>query len=68
MVSRRLVDGVKILSGWADRGLNVVVGTQELEFNGTVGRFVAPLLTGLAEIEWEYRSERESTGIEVAKK
>ncbi len=32
------------------------------------GRLVAALLMGLAEIEWEYRKERQSAGIEVAKK
>jgi len=67
-LSRRLVDGVKILSEWADRGLKIVVVTQQLEFNGAVGRLVAALLMGLAEIEWEYRKERQTAGIEVAKK
>lgn len=66
-LSRRLVDGVKILSEWADRGLKIVVVTQQLEFNGAVGRLVAALLMGLAEIEWEYRKERQAAGIEVAK-
>jgi len=66
-LSRRLVDGVKILSEWADRGLKIVVVTQQLEFNGAVGRLVAALLMGLAEIEWEYRKERQTAGIEVAK-
>lgn len=67
-LSRQLVDGVQILSDWADRGLTIVVVTQQLEFNGAVGRLVAALLMGLAEIEWEYRKERQSAGIEVVKK
>lgn len=67
-LSRRLVDGVRILSDWAERGLKIVVVTQQLEFNGAVGRLVAALLMGLAEIEWEYRKERQAAGIEVAKK
>lgn len=45
-LSRRLVDGVRILSDWADRGLKIVVVTQQLEFNGAVGRLVAALLMG----------------------
>ena len=67
-LSRRLVDGVRILSDWADRGLEIIVVTQQLEFNGAVGRLVAALLMGLTEIEWEYRKERQSAGIEVVKK
>ena len=67
-LSRRLQDGVTILADWADRGLKVVVVTQRLEFNGAIGRTLAALLLGLAEIEWEYRKERQAAGIEVAKK
>jgi DNA invertase Pin-like site-specific DNA recombinase len=56
------------LADWAERGLKIVVVTQQLEFNGAVGRTLAALLMGLAEIEWEYRKERQLAGIEVAKK
>jgi DNA invertase Pin-like site-specific DNA recombinase len=67
-LSRRLKDGVTTLADWCDRGLRVVVVTQALDFNGAVGRTLAALLLGLAEIEWEYRKERQQAGIEVAKK
>jgi DNA invertase Pin-like site-specific DNA recombinase len=67
-LSRRLKDGVNILADWAERGLKVVVVTQQLEFNGSVGRMIAALLLGLAEIEWEFRKERQQAGIEVARK
>jgi DNA invertase Pin-like site-specific DNA recombinase len=67
-LSRRLRDGVNILADWAERGLKVVVVTQQLEFNGSVGRMIAALLLGLAEIEWEFRKERQQAGIEVARK
>ena len=67
-LSRRLRDGVTILADWAERGLKIVVVTQQLEFNGAIGRTLAALLLGLAEIEWEYRRERQAAGIEVAKK
>jgi len=33
-----------------------------------VGRMIAALLLGLAEIEWEFRKERQQAGIEVARK
>lgn len=67
-LSRRLRDGVNILADWAERGLKIVVVTQALEFNGAIGRTLAALLLGLAEIEWQYRKERQQAGIEVARK
>ncbi len=67
-LSRRLKDGVTTLADWAERGLKIVVVTQQLEFNGAVGRTLAALLMGLSEIEWEYRKERQQSGIAVAKK
>jgi DNA invertase Pin-like site-specific DNA recombinase len=67
-LSRRLKDGVVTLADWCDRGLKIVVVTQQLEFNGPVGRTLAALLLGLAEIENEYRRERQAAGIEQAKK
>jgi len=67
-LSRRLKDGVTTLADWAERGLKIVVVTQQIEFNGAVGRTLAALLMGLSEIEWEYRKERQQAGIAVAKK
>jgi DNA invertase Pin-like site-specific DNA recombinase len=67
-LSRRLKDGVNVLADWCDRGLKIVVVTQALEFNGAIGRTLAALLLGLAEIENEYRRERQAAGITVAKK
>jgi DNA invertase Pin-like site-specific DNA recombinase len=62
------MDGVKVLADWSERGLKIVVVTQQLEFNGAVGKTLAALLMGLSEIEWEYRKERQQAGIAVAKK
>jgi len=67
-LSRRLKDGVNILSDWCEKGLRIVVVTQQLDLNGAVGRMIAALLLGLAEIETEYRAERQTAGIAVAKK
>ncbi len=66
-LSRRLKDGVNILASWCERGLKVIVTTQQIELNGAVGRMIAALLLGLAEIEWEYRRERQMAGIAAAK-
>lgn len=57
-LSRRLKDGVAILAAWCEKGIKIVVVTQQIELNGAVGRMIAALLLGLAEIEHEYRRER----------
>ena len=67
-LSRRLKDGVNVLADWCERGVRIVVITQQLELDGPVGRMIAALLLGLAEIELEYRRERQMAGIEVAEK
>ena len=53
---------------WCERGLKIVAITQQIELNGAVGRMIVALLLGLAEIELEYRQERQTAGIEVAKR
>jgi DNA invertase Pin-like site-specific DNA recombinase len=67
-LSRRLKDGITTLADCSERNLRVVVVTQQLDFNGSVGRMIAALVLGLAEIENEYRKERQAAGIEQAKK
>jgi DNA invertase Pin-like site-specific DNA recombinase len=66
-ISRRQRDGVNLLADWCDRGVRVVAVTQQIDLNGVVGRMVASVLFGLAEIESEYRRERQAAGIAVAK-
>jgi DNA invertase Pin-like site-specific DNA recombinase len=44
------------------------VVTQQIDLSGAVGRMVASVLFGLAEIELEYRRERQAAGIAVAKR
>jgi DNA invertase Pin-like site-specific DNA recombinase len=66
-LSRSLRDGVNVLADWADRGLKIVVVTQQLELSGVLGRTIAALLLGLAEIEYGNIRERQRAGIEAAK-
>ena len=66
-LSRRQCEGVNLLADWCERGIRVVVVTQQIDLRGTVGRLVASVLFGLAEIEQEYRRERQAAGIAVAK-
>lgn len=66
-LSRNLRDGVNVLADWADKGLKIVVVTQQLELNGVIGRTIAALLLGLAEIEHGHIKERQKAGIAAAK-
>lgn len=66
-LSRRQRDGVNVLADWAERGIRVVSITQQIDLSGPVGRMVAALMFGLAEIETEYRRERQFAGIRLAK-
>ena len=67
-ISRRQREGVNLLADWCERGVRVVIITQQLDLSGAVGRLVASVLFGLAEIEHEYRRERQAAGIAVAKR
>jgi DNA invertase Pin-like site-specific DNA recombinase len=67
-LSRSLRDGINVLCDWCDKGLRVVSVTQQIDFNGTVGKMLAAVLLGIAEMEQETRRERQAAGIAVAKK
>lgn len=67
-ISRRLKDGINLLSEWCSKDVRVVSITQSIDLSGAVGRMIAAVLLGLAEIELEYRQQRQMAGIEVAKK
>lgn len=66
-ISRRQRDGINLLADWCDRGVRVVSVTQQIDLSGPVGRMVASVMFGLAEIELEYRRERQAAGIKVAR-
>jgi DNA invertase Pin-like site-specific DNA recombinase len=67
-LSRSLRDGVNVLCDWCDKGLRVVSVTQQIDFNGAMGKMLAAVLLGIAEMEQETRRERQAAGIAVAKK
>lgn len=66
-LSRSIRDGVNTLAEWCDRGLRVVSVTQQIDFNGAVGKMLAAVLLGVAEMEQETRRERQAAGIAAAK-
>lgn len=67
-LSRSLRDGINVLCDWCDRGMRVVSVTQQIDFNGTLGKMLAAVLLGVAEMEQEARRERQAAGIAEAKK
>lgn len=67
-LSRSLRDGINVLSDWCDKGLRVVSVTQQIDFNGTVGKLLAAVLLGIAQMEQETRRERQAAGIAAAKR
>jgi len=66
-ISRRQRDGINLLADWCECGVRVVSVTQQIDLGGAVGRMVASVMFGLAEIEMEYRQERQTAGIRLAK-
>jgi DNA invertase Pin-like site-specific DNA recombinase len=66
-ISRSQRDGVNLPADRCERGVRVVAVTRQIDLSGPVGRMVASVLFGLAEIETEYRRERQAAGIAEAK-
>jgi DNA invertase Pin-like site-specific DNA recombinase len=66
-LSRRLRAGVNLLAEWCDKGLKIIVTTQGIDLSGAVGKMIAAVMLGLAEIELEFRAERQAAGIRAAK-
>lgn len=67
-LSRNMRDGFDLLCDWCEAGVRVVSVTQQLDLSGTVGRMLAAVLLGIAEMEQETRRERQAAGIAVAKR
>lgn len=67
-IARVAREGLNVLADWLEKGLRLVAVTQLIDFNGAVGKLVATLLFGVAEMENELRKERQAEGIAKAKK
>ena len=52
-LSRTVRDGLAVLCNWCEKGLRVVSTTQQIDFNGTIGKMIAAVLFGVAEMEQE---------------
>jgi DNA invertase Pin-like site-specific DNA recombinase len=65
-LSRSLRDGINTLADWCERGIRVVSVTQQLDFSGAMGKMLAAVFLGIAEMEQETRRERQAIGIRNA--
>ncbi len=66
-LSRNQRDGINLIANWCDRGVRIVSVTQQLDLDGVVGRIVASVLFGVAEMELENIRARQAVGIAAAK-
>lgn len=66
-LSRSLVEGLRTIAQWCEKGIRLVSVTQQLDFSGAVGRMIAGIFFSVAEIELEVKRERMMAGIAIAK-
>lgn len=67
-LTRSLRDGINLIADWTERGVRVVSVTQQIDVSGVLGQTLAAVLLGFAQIELEYRAERQAAGIREARK
>lgn len=67
-LSRNQRDGINLLHDWLEKGVRIVSVTQQMDFSGAVGKFVANILLGLSEMENSTRRDRQADGIQAAKR
>lgn len=49
------IDRLNVLADWCNHGVRVVSVTQQLDFNGTVGKILAAIFFALGEMEQQTR-------------
>jgi DNA invertase Pin-like site-specific DNA recombinase len=67
-LSRSLKDGINLLVDWLDRDVRVIAVCQQFDFNGAVGKLIASVLLGIAEMERQNIRENIIRGMQTAKK
>lgn len=65
-LSRSLKDGINLLVDWLDKGIRVVAVSQQFDFSGTVGKLIASVLLGIAEMERQNIRENIVRGMRAA--
>lgn len=66
-LSRSLKDGINLLVDWLDRDVRVIAVSQQFDFSGGVGKLIASVLLGIAEMERINIRENIVRGMKAAK-
>lgn len=66
-LSRKLRDGLNTLCDWLEKDVRIVSVSQQFDFNGAMGKFIASVFFAVAEMELEMRKERQAAGIAAAR-
>jgi DNA invertase Pin-like site-specific DNA recombinase len=66
-ISRNLRDGVNVLTDWLDKNVRVVAIAQQIDFSGAIGKMLAAVLLGLAELERDNLRENTRRGLNAAR-
>ena len=67
-VSRRgIVDGMKLLGGWLEKGVRVVSVSEQFDFTGQVGQLIASVFFAMSRMDQDSRKAAQAAGIARAK-
>ena len=66
-LSRSLKDGINLLVDWLDRDVRVIAVAQQFDLSNTVGKLIASVLLGIAEMERVNIKENIVRGMKAAK-
>lgn len=66
-LSRSLKDGINIITDWCEKGIRLVAVSQQIDLNGSVGKIIAAVLLGVAQMERENIRENVKRGMLAAK-
>lgn len=66
-ISRSMLDGLNILSSWLEKDIRVVAVSQQFDLSNAVGKLIASVLLGIAEMERVNIRENIIRGMQAAK-
>jgi DNA invertase Pin-like site-specific DNA recombinase len=67
-VSRKgIVDGMKLLGEWLEKGVRVVSVSEQFDFTGQVGQLIASVFFAMSKMDQDSRKAAQAAGIERAK-
>lgn len=66
-LSRSLKDGIGLMVDWLEKGVRIVAVAQQFDFGGVVGKLIASVLLGIAEMERANIRENIVRGMQAAR-